>query len=112
MSEEPTSVDLLGLLASATGPGPVWSRSSDDLNVNLLHFEAGQGVPNHRNDEVDVLIVGIAGEGILEIAGVPRPLRAGTACIVPKGVMRSIRCERGSCAYLSCHRRRAGLWPS
>lgn len=108
----PEIIDLLECLQDASGAGPVWSQSSADLNVNLLHFDAGQGVPSHRNDEVDVLIVGIAGEGVLEIDGVGQPLHPGDACIIPKGALRSIRSGGSSVAYLTCHRRRTGLWPA
>src|SRR5438105_310825 len=82
---------LLDLLAADSGPGgPVWTHTSTDLNVNLLHFDAGKGVPEHVNDEVDVLIVGVAGEGVLEVNGAPHPVVAGIACVVPKGARRSL----------------------
>ena len=109
-------VDLLALVrppASGFRPaaGAVWTRQSDDLNVNLLVFPAGEGVAEHVNAEVDVLLIGIAGDGIVAIDGLPRVVRAGQAMLISKGVRRSTRAVSDSFAYLTCHRQRAGLWP-
>ncbi len=89
-------VDLLERLRLDTGSdGPVWSLSSFDLNVNLIRFDRGRGVPSHVNDEVDVLLVGVEGDGIVTVDGVDRRLSGGQICLVPKGAWR-----------------RRGLWPS
>jgi hypothetical protein len=103
-------VTLADVLAATTGPGPVWTVSSADLNVNLLAF-AGLGVPRHVNADLDVLVLRVAGAGVLELDGVDYPLRAGQACLVPNGAARSLRSAGGSFAYLMCHRRGGGLWP-
>jgi quercetin dioxygenase-like cupin family protein len=105
-------VDLADVASTAGVPGVAWSRQSDDLNVNLVVFGRDGGVEAHVNTEVDVLIVALAGEGILEVDGTFRPLRAGQAVVVPKGSRRSIRGASDRFAYLTCHRRRAGLWPA
>ena len=104
-------ITLSEVLTATAGPGPVWTQSSRDLNVNLLSFAAGQGVPHHINDEVDVLIVVVEGAGVLELDGVAHPLRAGQVCLVPAGAMRALWSSSGAFAYLTCHRRRGGLWP-
>ena len=102
----------LGALARAAGTaGAVWTHQSEDLNVNLLVFPAGEGVATHVNTDVDVLLVGVAGEGVVEIEGTRRLLRAGQALVIPKGASRATQSSSGLFAYLSCHRRRAGLWP-
>ena len=98
-------------LTATTGPGPVWTHTSTDLNVNLISFDEGGGVPAHVNGEVDVLIVGVAGTGVVEVDGVPRPLSAGQVLVIPKGVSRALRSAGGPFAYLTCHRRRGGLMP-
>jgi quercetin dioxygenase-like cupin family protein len=105
-------VSLAGLLAAADGSGPVWTRTSADLNVNVLSFPAEAGVPTHVNDEVDVLIVALAGEGELAIDGDARRLGPGDLCLIPKGSARSIRALGGRFVYVSCHRRRGGLMPA
>jgi mannose-6-phosphate isomerase-like protein (cupin superfamily) len=115
MSEDgatPAVVDLARLLAdTGASDGPLWTLASEDLNVNLLRFADGRGVPEHVNDEVDVLLVGVAGEGAIEVDGRALLLRAGQVCLVPKGSRRAIASVGGPFAYLSCHRRRGLLWP-
>ena len=98
-------------LAGTAGPGPVWTHTSADLNVNLISFDGGAGVPAHVNSEVDVLIVCVAGAGVVEVDGVSRPLSAGQLLVIPKGVSRAPRSAGGPFAYLTCHRRRGGLMP-
>jgi quercetin dioxygenase-like cupin family protein len=113
-SDEPGDVvvDLAGLARAAASPGAIWTHQSDDLNVNLLVFPAGEGVAEHVNADVDVLLVGISGDGLVAIDGVPRVLRAGQTVLIPKGARRSTQAVSDAFAYLSCHRRRAGLWPT
>ena len=88
-----------------------WSTRSTDLNVNLLHFRAGDGVASHVNAEVDVLLVGVAGEGEVLAGAATYPLRPGRVMLVPKGIVRSTRAMSEHFAYLSCHRARRGLLP-
>jgi quercetin dioxygenase-like cupin family protein len=104
-------VDLAGLARAANAPGAVWTHQSEDLNANLVVFRAGEGVDAHVNAEVDVLLLGIAGAGVIEVDGVSHDLHPGQALIIPKGARRGARARRDRFAYLTCHRRRAGLWP-
>ena len=108
----PTIIDPRALLASAAHDGPVWSLNSEQLNINLLRFGMGQGIAPHVNDEVDVLIVIVEGEGALTLGDEERPIRTGEAALIPRGARRGIRCTSGALAYLSCHRRRGGLIPA
>jgi mannose-6-phosphate isomerase-like protein (cupin superfamily) len=109
----PAIVDLPAQLrADAGSDGPAWSLTSMDLNVNLVRFDGGRGVPEHVNAEVDVLILAIEGAGQVVIDGGVYELRASQACLIPKGALRSIRSAGGPFAYLTCHRRRGGLWPA
>jgi mannose-6-phosphate isomerase-like protein (cupin superfamily) len=110
--DRPAIVTPAELLSRVEGPGPVWAQTSADLNVNLVTFDRGQGVPAHVNAEVDVLFVIVAGEGVINLNGEEHPVRAGQLCLVPKGVERAIRSSGGPLAYLTCHRRRGGLWPA
>lgn len=110
--EEPGKItDLVHVLAGSQGSGPVWTMTSEDLNANLLSFEGGQGVASHVNTEVDVLVVGIAGHGYIEVEGIRRTLKLGQLCLIPKGVTRSLLSGPEGFAYLTVHRRRQGLWP-
>jgi len=105
-----TVVDLVALAGAAHGR-PVWAHQSEDLNANLLVLVRGEGVAAHINREVDVLVVGVAGEGVVEVDGTSHDIAVGTALIIPKGSSRAIRAEGDRFAYLTCHRRRAGLSP-
>lgn len=104
---------VVNLLALAQGgaTGTAWAYGGTDLNANLLVFGAGEGVAGHVNTEVDVLLIGIRGEGIIMVDGGEHPVAAGQALVIPKGAHRAIRAVSDHFAYLTCHRRRADLWP-
>ena len=105
-------VDLATLARAATAPGSAWTLQSEDLNVNVLVFASGDGVAEHINTEVDVLLVGIAGAGAVTVDGTRHILSAGQALLIPKGANRGILSTSDPFSYLTCHCRRAGLWPS
>jgi mannose-6-phosphate isomerase-like protein (cupin superfamily) len=104
-------VDLAALARSATAQGAIWTRESEDLDINLLVFASGEGLAENMNAEVDVLLVGIVGAGVVTIDGMSQNLSAGHAIVIPKGARRGIQSMRDHFVYLSCHRRRGGLWP-
>ncbi len=103
------TVNLREVIAAA-GEGAVWTlRGSEDLNANLVRFTRGRGVDEHTNTEVDVIVVGVSGSGVVTIDGDEHPLSAGTLAFVPKGTRRSTRSTSEDFAYLSVHRRRGPL---
>jgi quercetin dioxygenase-like cupin family protein len=88
----------------------IWAlEESGDLNANLVRFDAGGGVGEHVNDEVDVLFVGVAGSGFVRVEEEEHPLSAGTLVFVPKGARRSTGALSDGFAYLTVHRRRGPL---
>jgi quercetin dioxygenase-like cupin family protein len=103
--------DLAALVETSEARRVLWTCQTDDLNVNLLVLKGGEEVKEHVNAEVDVLLVGMHGEGSVQIDGVDNVVRAGQALVIGKGTCRSIRCLGERFAYLVCHRRRIGLWP-
>jgi quercetin dioxygenase-like cupin family protein len=105
-------LDLAEVARSSTARGPAETLRSNDLDVNVLVFGVGEGVAEHANTDVDVLIVGIAGEGIVAVDGQSHALRRGRAVLVPKGTRRGTRATTEGFAYLTCHRRRGGLRPT
>jgi quercetin dioxygenase-like cupin family protein len=109
---QPQIVATADLLAADEGHGPLWSATTEDLNVNLVAFPAGEGVPRHVNAEVDVLLLVVSGEGEVEVDGVAHRVGAGQLCLIPKGASRAIRALDGRFAYVTCHRRRGGLMPA
>jgi quercetin dioxygenase-like cupin family protein len=74
-----------------------------------VRFDAGGGVGEHVNEELDVIFVGVAGSGVVRVEGDEHPLSAGTLVIVPKGVRRSTHASSDGFAYLTVHRRRGPL---
>lgn len=105
-------LDLAALAGASALAGVIWAGGGADLNVNLVRFAAGEGVGEHVNSEVDVLLVGIAGAGVVAVDGRRCPLGAGQALIIPKGARRAIAAGGGPFAYLTCHRRRGPLRPA
>jgi mannose-6-phosphate isomerase-like protein (cupin superfamily) len=105
-------VDLLAILRASAARGPLWTRQSADLNVNLVALDAGQALAASVNAEVDVLLVGMAGVGVVTMDDEPLALAAGQALVIPKGARRAIASAGERFAYLTCHRRRDGLWPT
>ena len=104
------AVDLAGIAAVDHGLGVVWSHEGgEDLNANLVRFEAGEGVGVHVNDEVDVVFVGVSGSGEVVVDGEASPLEPGRLVYVPKGSLRATRSGSGEFAYLTVHRRRGPL---
>lgn len=110
-ADEGTVIDLAALARASAARGALWAYGGDDLNANLVRLAGGDGVAEHVNTEVDVLLVGITGDGVVEVDGRRCPLRVGQALVIPKGARRAIGSGSGEFAYLTCHRRRAGLWP-
>jgi mannose-6-phosphate isomerase-like protein (cupin superfamily) len=103
---------LTAQAAAAGAAGAVWSLAeARDLNLNIVRFAAGDGVEAHINAEVDVVWVVVAGSGTAEVDGRQVALATGDLLYVPKGARRAIHATGGDLAYLTCHRRRAGLMP-
>ena len=104
-------MDLNELVASAGDRvGVIWAlRGSGDLNANLVRFDAGGGVGEHVNEEVDVLYVGVASSGIVRVDGEEHVLSAGRLVFAPKGARRSTSTSSDGFAYLTVHRRRGPL---
>src|SRR5215210_6572898 len=104
-------MDLAGTAAAAgEQTGVIWTlRESSDLNVNLVRFEAGGGVSEHTNDEVDVIFVGVSGTGLVLTNGEEHRLTAGRLVVVSKGARRSTLALSESFSYLTIHGRRGPL---
>ena len=101
------AVSLPEIATNVRGTGVVWAlEESGDLNANLVRFPAGEGVGEHVNDEVDVVVVGVSGSGFVSVDGEERALPGGTLVFVPRGTRRSTRSVSDDFAYLSVHRRR------
>ncbi len=104
-------IDLMALSA-ADGTGPLWGRALDDLNLTLLCWDERGEVAPHVNHEVDVVFIGVAGQGEVTVNGETFTLSPGKALLIAKGSERAVRSAAERFSYLSVHRRRAGLMPA
>jgi quercetin dioxygenase-like cupin family protein len=103
-------LDRIDLVAPVeAGNGVVWSASPEGFHANLVALDAGGEIGAHRNDEVDVLVVVVAGGVTIEVDGDATPVGAGTAVVIPKGTERRVVAGAGGARYLTVHARRAGL---
>lgn len=90
--------------------GAVWSLPHDgDLDGNLVRLAPGRAIEQHRNHDVDVLLIVREGGGDLTVDGDSYPLDDTTVALVPRGTMRSIAAGPDGVTYLSIHRRRGPL---
>lgn len=87
----------------------MWGLESDDLNATLLVWSAGEGPPEHVNDERDVLVFVVDGLAELVIDDETSLLAAGDATIVAKGRRRRLTGGPQGVRYLSVHLRRPPL---
>lgn len=104
-------MDLNELVASAGDRvGVIWTLEyGGDMNANLVRFDAGDGVGEHINEDVDVLFLGVAGSGSVRVEGEERAVSAGTLVFAPRGVRRSTVANSDGFAYLTVHLRRGPL---
>ncbi len=105
------SVNLKDVAATAGDrAGAIWTLdASSDLNANLVRFGTGQGVGEHVNDEVEVIVVGVSGSGIVTVDREEHTLSAGMLVFIPKGAARATVSTSEDFAYLTVHRRRRPL---
>jgi quercetin dioxygenase-like cupin family protein len=100
------------LAQQAASSGPIWGHESTDLDITLLSWPGGAEIAAHINDEVDVLLIGVAGAGDVSVGDATYRLEQGRALLIPRGAARALRCSSDRWSYLSVHRRRRGLWPT
>lgn len=96
---------------------PLVGLASDDLNATVVTWDAGDGTPEHVNEERDVALVVVDGTATVEVDGSERELARGEVLIVEKGRRRRITAGPAGVRYVSVHLRRpplqlkpAGAW--
>jgi len=107
-----TTIDLGPLLRElerAGGDGVHWTlEGPSELNANLARLDPGHEMPEHVNDAVDVLLVVLAGRGLLRVGTRAVPLAPPALAHLPKGERRAVQAGPEGLAYLTVHRRRPG----
>jgi len=106
----PVHVDVAQLDAGGAS-GAVWSLPHEgDLDANVVVLSPGDRIDAHVNDEVDVIIVGLAGHATVTVDGEPLTLGATSLILVPRHASRSIEASRADgVTYLTVHRARQPL---
>lgn len=85
-----------------------WSAKSDQLNANVVSWDAGGGVGAHVNDALDVVIAVLAGSGYLDIDGTVLTLEPGLVTLIQRGTRRAITAGSAGLRYVTCHQARLG----
>jgi quercetin dioxygenase-like cupin family protein len=104
-------VPLAGPVAGGAAGSGVHRSLTDgeDLHANLVHLDPDGSMPAHVNDELDVLVVVLAGTGTLVLEGAVHDLDPPCAVLVPRGSERAVRAGADGLDYLTVHRRRGPL---
>lgn len=93
--------------------GVLWrlAEAGRQLDANVVHQPAGRRVGTHKEPDLDVLLMVLAGDGVLGAGteDTPRPLAPGMLMWLPHGSTRSITAGEGGLTYLTVHRRRPGM---
>lgn len=102
----------LGGLDLASGSRVPWSLPhGGDLDANLIRLGSEEVIAGHLNEDVDVLMAVLAGDGEVMVDGAGHQLKPETLVVVHKGSYRSIQAGSSGLTYLSVHRRRGPLSP-
>nr|WP_306970438.1 hypothetical protein [Streptomyces afghaniensis] len=91
--------------------GAVWklTESGRQLDANLVHLPAHQCVETHAEPDLDVLLLVVAGHGILGTSDRTEPLTGGALFWLPRGSTRRLTAGADGLSYLTVHRRRPGM---
>lgn len=79
------------------------------LDANLVHLPAGRQIGEHREPDLDVVLVVVAGDGTFGTADGPQQVVAGNLVWLPHGSTRNLTAGADGLTYLTVHKRRPGL---
>ncbi|WEH41219.1 hypothetical protein [Streptomyces sp. AM 2-1-1] len=114
MNAVPRNLAVLADVLAQTGPdgrGALWQLAEQgrELDANLVRLPPDAEVGEHREDTLDVLLVVLAGSGVIVTGETALPLAPTTVTWLPRTSRRSVVAGPGGLAYLTVHRRRPGL---
>ncbi|MFJ6754480.1 MULTISPECIES: cupin domain-containing protein [unclassified Streptomyces] len=105
-----TVASLVEAATQAQG-GALWRLKGIDrqLDANLVRHLPGTGGAAHTEDEVDVMLVVVAGAGTLTLDGTQSELSPGFLGLLPRGTSRALLAGPEGLLVLTVHRRRRGM---
>ncbi|MFE9849483.1 hypothetical protein ACFYPN_11810 [Streptomyces sp. NPDC005576] len=97
--------------AAPDGRGALWQLAEQgrELDANLVRLPPDAEVGEHREDTLDVLLVVLAGSGVITTGTTALPLTPTTVTWLPRTSRRAVAAGPEGLAYLTVHRRRPGL---
>lgn len=105
--------DLDWVLAqsASTASGALWRLEETDrqLDANLIRLRPDQTVELHQEPDVDVMLLPLAGSGTLHTDSEAIALAPHALIWLPHGSRRSLEAGSEGLAYLTVHRKRAGM---
>jgi quercetin dioxygenase-like cupin family protein len=104
---DPSSHADLGALAAGAAPGSAWQAEAGDLRARLVVLAPDGELSGHVNREVDLVLVGVSGGGVVTIEGNDVTLGPGVAVLVAQGTHRRVGAGSEGLSLLAVHRRTA-----
>ncbi len=98
--------DPVARLGELEGTGPLWGTATEELNATLLAWPSREAIPEHVNDERDVLLIVLRGGGVVAVDGVEHEVAADDVVVLRKGARRRVVAGSEGIRYLSVHLRR------
>ncbi|KUN02951.1 hypothetical protein AQI95_25845 [Streptomyces yokosukanensis] len=93
--------------------GALWAlaESGRQLDANVVRIAPGDRITTHVEPLLDVLLLVVAGDGVLGRGpgDAPQPLAEGALVWLPHGAPRSITAGAAGLTYATVHRRRPGM---
>ncbi|MFR9787521.1 cupin domain-containing protein [Streptomyces sp. MB22_4] len=93
--------------------GVLWklAESGRQLDANVVRIAPGGRIAAHAEARLDVLLLVVAGDGVLGAgrSQEPRPVGVGALVWLPRGSTRSITAGEQGLTYLTVHTRRPGM---
>ncbi|WP_251095941.1 hypothetical protein [Streptomyces sp. Caat 7-52] len=93
--------------------GVLWklAESGRQLDANVVRLGPGGRVSSHTEAQLDVLVLVVAGDGVLGKgpADTAEPIAEGALVWLPHGAPRSITAGESGLTYLTVHNRRPGM---
>jgi quercetin dioxygenase-like cupin family protein len=90
--------------------GALWRlEGARQLDANLVRLPPNQRVELHREPDVDVLLLALAGHGTVHTDEGPLALVPHALLWLPRGSQRALEAGPDGLAYLTAHQKRAGL---